>query len=123
MTSVPPSTPPEFPPSAPAANPLGVAALVAGVLLLLLRVAASLTSMFIPLISERIGFSYVTISGAIQAPQVIMALIATVLGVIALLLPRRRRAAAIIATTLGVSDLVLVLTAWIGVPILAALTY
>lgn len=90
----------------PRSNPIGVASLVAGVLLVLASIAAQTVVPLLPLIATEMDFSYRTIPYLMSLPPAILATIATALGIVGLLLRDRTRVAAIIGTTLGVSHLI-----------------
>lgn len=89
----------------PRGNAVGVASLVAGVLLVLASIAAQIIVPLLPWIATELGFSYGTIPYLMSLPPAILATIATALGIVGLLLHDRTRVAAIIGTTLGVSHL------------------
>lgn len=109
MTQPPAHTTPEptanVPGPRPRGNPVGVASLVAGVLLVLASIAAQIIVPMLPLIATEMDFSYGTIPYLMSLPPAILATIATALGIVGLLLRDRARVAAIIGTTLGVSHL------------------
>lgn len=88
-------------------SPVGIASLVAGVLLLLWGLVGSALRMALPAIMESAATSYGVASMLIMIPGLLLALLALVLGVIGLLLRDRPRVAAIIGTTLGASHLLL----------------
>lgn len=93
---------------APRPNPAGLASLIAGAVLLLLGFVRILISQSLPLFLDRLDLSFPQVSIWLQAANVLSALIAlvtVVLGVVGLLLPGRRRTAAIIGTTLGAAQL------------------
>lgn len=89
----------------PRGNAVGVASLVAGVLLVFASIAAQIIVPLLPWIATELGFSYGTIPYLMSLPPAILATIATALGIVGLLLHDRTRVAAIIGTTLGVSHL------------------
>lgn len=103
------------------ANPVGVASLVVGVLLLLAGVAAQSSAALLPLLMERTGLSYRALPLLISLPGIALALLATVLGVIGLLQRERRRTAAIIGTTLGGSHLLVSIAGVLGSALVVAL--
>lgn len=84
-------------------NPLGTVSLVAAILLLLAQLASQLLWPFIPYLTQRIELPYSTLDLFLMVPIVLFALVAAITGIIALLLKGRRRTAAIIGTTLGVT--------------------
>lgn len=90
----------------PRSNPIGVASLIAGVLLVLASIAAQVLVPLLPWIATEFGVSYGTIPYLLSLPPAILATIATALGIVGLLLRDRARVAAIIGTTLGVSHLI-----------------
>ncbi|MGP9536875.1 hypothetical protein ACT3SP_02630 [Brachybacterium sp. AOP43-C2-M15] len=100
--------------SPPRRNPIGLASLVAGILLLLVGFVVQSTTPAIPLLVERYGLSYQLLPLLYAIPQAVIAVIATALGVVGLVLRDRPRAAAIIGTTLGASHLVVGLVGMVG---------
>lgn len=110
MTQPPAHTTPEptadVPASRPRSNPVGVASLVAGVLLVLASIAVQTVVPLLPWIATEMDFSYRTIPYLMSLPPAILATIATALGIVGLLLRDRTRSSAIIGTTLGVSHLI-----------------
>ena len=87
-------------------NPVGLASLIAGVLLLLCGVASAGVAVALPQIAESLGTSFQAVSLLIRIPSALLALVALVLGIVGLALRDRPRAAAIVGTTLGASHLV-----------------
>ena len=92
-------------------NPFGLASLIAGVLLLILSIAAQALT---PVVASGPGVPLRTSMLIPPLLPAIMAAIATVLGIIGLLLRDRPRTAAIIGTTLGASLLVVRVVGIIG---------
>lgn len=101
-------------------NPLGIAALIAGIVLVVASIVTQALFPAIPAILRESGLSYRAIPFLLSLPPMVIALIATVLGVIALLLRDRARTAALIGTTLGASHLVVALFGALGTSAVAA---
>lgn len=99
---------------------MGIASLAFGTLLLLAGVASQALNPVLPLLLERTGMSFSMIPLLFGLPQAILAAIATVLGIVGLLLRDRARVPAIIGTTLGASHLVISLTGLLGAGVVAA---
>jgi len=97
---------PTSPAVAPKANPVGTASLITGILLLLVSIATTGVSQALPLIMQEFDLSIAQVAWILPLPSGIVAVVATVLGVIGLVLPGRRRVAAIIGTTLGAAHLI-----------------
>ena len=93
--------------TAPRRSPIGLASLVAGVLLLLWGLVASALRMAMPALLASVGSSYGIVSLLIMLPGLLLALVALGLGIGGLLQRDRSRVAAVIGTTLGASHLVL----------------
>lgn len=102
-------------------NPFGVASLVAGVLLLLAGIVVQSSAPAIPFLLARTGAPHQVIPLVISLPSAILAVIATVLGIVGLLLRDRNRIPAIIGTTLGASHLIAAVAGLIGSRIVVAL--
>ena len=102
---------PTAPGPALAGNPLGVASLVAAILLFLWGLAAQALWPLTMGITDRVDLPFWLSSFILQAPTALLALVATILGVIALTRKGRRRTMAIIGTTLGVSTVTFVTSA------------
>ncbi|MFD4007912.1 hypothetical protein ACFWQK_09310 [Brachybacterium paraconglomeratum] len=79
-------------------NPVGIASLAFGILLLLAGLGAQTLSRALPFLLERTGMSYQAIQFLFGIPQVVIGTIATALGVVGLLLRDRARVPAIIGT-------------------------
>lgn len=101
-------------------NPAGIASLVFGVLLILAGIIAQTVSPAIPAILEQTGLSFDAIPFLISLPQAIIATIATVLGIIGLLLHDRARVPAIIGTALGASHLIVGVAGIVGAQLVTA---
>lgn len=95
-------------------NPVGIASLAFGILLLLAGLAAQAISPALPFSLERTGMSYQAIPFLFGIPQAVLATIATALGIVGLLLRDRARVPAIIGTTLGASHLIVSLVGSLG---------
>ncbi|WP_422117852.1 hypothetical protein [Brachybacterium sp. UNK5269] len=110
MTQPPAHTTPEPTANVPGprlrGNPVGVASLIAGVLLVLAIIAEQTVMLFLPVALAELSFPYRSVPYLISLPPPILATIATALGIVGLLLRDRTRVAAIIGTTLGVSHLI-----------------
>lgn len=101
-------------------NPFGIASLVFGILLILAGIATQALSPALPIIMERSGMSFRMVPLLFGIPQALLATIATVAGVIGLLLRDRARVPAIIGTTLGASHLAVSLVGVLGAGIVGA---
>lgn len=104
-------------------NPLGLASLVVGVLLLVLGIIVQTVTPVVPRILQDLNLPYSAISLVIAGPQAIVAALATVLGVIGLLLRERKRVAAIIGTTLGASHLLVMIVGMLGAGVVTLLQF
>lgn len=96
------------------ANPFGVASLIVGVLLLLLGAATMMLAPAIPTLLATFQLPYQAVGLLMSLPQALVALLATVLGIIGLLVRGRRRVAAIIGTTIGASHLITAAVGLVG---------
>ena len=88
-------------------NPVGIASLVAGLLLAAVSLAVSGFSPYIPLFMDRTGLSFEAMALLYRVPQAGLAVLAAGLGIYGLLQWDRARVAAVIGTTLGASHLVI----------------
>lgn len=95
-------------------NPAGVASLVFSVLLLLADIAAQVFGFIVYDFVFRIDLDIRMGSILLLIPQVLLATIATVTGIIGLRLRDRPRVAAIIGTTMGAYLLIAVLCGFVG---------
>ena len=95
-------------------NPVGIASLVAGALMVLASIAAQTAMPLLPVIMAEMNWSYRTIPMLISLPPAILAIIATALGIVGLLLRDRARVPAIIGTTLGASHLIIGVAGLLG---------
>ncbi|WP_114855923.1 hypothetical protein [Brachybacterium sp. YJGR34] len=102
-------------------NPAGIASLAVAILLLLASIAAHALAPALPLLLDQAGMSYRVVPLLITGPQVLLAIIAAVLGIIGLLLRDRPRVLALIGTTLGVSHLVVAVVGALASGVVAAL--
>lgn len=91
-------------------NPLGIASLVAGVLMTMVTILEPLVYVVMPDLMTLTSMSSTALSYLLSAPGTVLALFAAVLGVIGLLQRGRARTAAIIGTTLGVPRLLFEVT-------------
>ena len=101
-------------------NPAGLVSLVFGILLLLANVAAQSLAPAIPVFLAKSGMSYQVIPLLFGIPQAVVAVIATALGIVGLLLRDRPRVPAIIGTTLGASHLISSVIGLLGAGIVGA---
>lgn len=101
-------------------NPVGIASLAFGILLLLAGLGAQTLSPALPFLLERTGMSYQAIPYLFGIPQAVIATIATALGVAGRLLRDRARVPAIIGTTLDASHLMVSLVGSLGGVLVAA---
>lgn len=101
-------------------NPVGIASLAFGILLLLAGLGAETLSPALPFLLERTGMSYQAIPFLFGIPQAVIATIATALGVVGLLLRDRARVPAIIGATLDASHLIVNLVGSLGGVLVAA---
>lgn len=101
-------------------NPVGIASLTFGILLLLASLAAQAISPALPFLLERTGMSYQAIPFLFGIPQAVIATIATALGIVGLLLRDRARVPVIIGTPLGASHLIVSLVGSLGGVLVAA---
>lgn len=106
-----------------AGNPLGTASFVAAILLFLCGLASQALWPLAPDVLQRTNLPYWMFSLILQTPSALLALVATVLGVVALTRKGRRRTMAIIGTTLGVSSLVNLVAGWMVNVVSSALLY
>jgi len=104
-------------------SPLGTAALIAGVLLLLWVIFSTTLTAAMPYLITRVGMSVAAISLLHAAPTLVLGLLAVVLGAIALLQPGRRRTGAIIGTTIGASQLLILVLGTLGTVMFSAVLY
>ncbi|ATG55895.1 hypothetical protein CFK41_14735 [Brachybacterium ginsengisoli] len=104
-------------------NPLGTASFVAAILMFLWRLASQALWPLAPDVLQRINLPYWMFNLILQAPSALLALVATVLGIVALTQKGRRRTMAIIGTTLGVSALVNLVAGWMVTFLSSALFY
>lgn len=82
-------------------SPLGTAALIAGVLLLLWVIFSTTLTAAMPYLITRVGMSVAAISLLRAAPTLVLGLLAVVLSAIALLQPGRRRIASSALSCIG----------------------
>lgn len=101
-------------------NPVGLASLVFGILLVLLTLAWRVLSPALPRIVQSFDLPLSAVSLFMVVPSAVVAVIATILGIVGLLLRDRRRAAAIIGTTLGASTLINLVVGTVGSLLVAA---
>jgi uncharacterized SAM-binding protein YcdF (DUF218 family) len=101
-------------------NPVGIASLAFGLLLLVAGIVVQALSPVLPSILAETGMSFRTIPFLFAIPQAVIAMIATALGVVGLLLRDRARVAAIIGTTLGASHLIVSLVGSLAAVLVAA---
>ena len=101
-------------------NPAGVASLAFGVLLVVAGIATQALSRALPFILAETGMSYQAIPFLFGMPQAVLAVIATALGIVGLLLRDRTRVPAIIGTTLGASHLISSVIGLLGAGIVGA---
>lgn len=104
----------EATPAGRRSNPVGIASLVAGLLMVLASMAAQTVVPLLPAIMADLNLSYRTIPYLMSLPPAILATIATALGVVGLLLRERARVPAIIGTTLGASHLIIGVAGLLG---------
>ncbi|MFC0674047.1 hypothetical protein [Brachybacterium hainanense] len=92
----------------PRPNPCGTASLVCGILLLLFSFITTALAQAMPIIAQNFDLAISQAAVGLQllsGVSALIALIAVALGIIGLVQKDRRRAAAIIGTTLGVAQL------------------
>lgn len=123
MTTTPAPAQGSAPTRAAERNPLGVASLVAGVLLLLWLVLSTTMTAAMPyLVTER-GMPLGMITVLRVVPTVLLGLLAVVLGIIALLPRGRRRTSAVIGVTIGASQLLILVAGMAGAALLTAVMH
>lgn len=95
-------------------NPVGIASVVFGILMLLASIAELIVVPLLPLALLETSFPYRSVPYLLSLPAAFFATSATVLGIVGLLLRDRARVPAVIGTTLGASHLIVNLPAMYG---------